>query len=449
MNFVLKKWYKVIASVLSGAINTIGLVLSFIGIVNGENSDKRILVFFTIFVAEIFLIISVIYSIISIIKDKSAQIKLGDKINEIERLQNANRIIYENNKSIITTYKDNTNILATKKDTYLDNNIRINELKGEMCSAEQQRKFDKLEEDAKERISLFVQEERRKEYLNFREVLIGEYNRFFGNITNILRRSVEEYLSAKNCPGNVSITVKQLETPISYSEIKNSKIPVFTAFRDYRTYYSKKRTETWKKRFSIDKNSGFSISIEKEYFIFNFIMKEDLEKGLYQNETVSFYEYYNSGVICTIHSCINGEKVLYGYLACDSLFDEKLKKKYGKNAYDWNVANLLMYAAHVIAMYLEEFLNIWNSYCVDFDKTSPIIAKEKNELIKKESSLKEQIAIQTQRLSAAKKNASKDYEAIEKLKYEIQKNQNELSRLNSNRFCNYMQKKVEKTRVKN
>ena len=85
------------------------------------------------------------------------------------------------------------------------------------------------------------------------------------------------------------------------------------------------------KTFSIRKNSDFIFSIEKDYYIFNFVNKILSENGLYLNENTSFYENYNSGVTCTIYSCVNKERVLYGFLACDSLFDENTEKKCGKN----------------------------------------------------------------------------------------------------------------------
>ena len=87
--------------------------------------------------------------------------------------------------------------------------------------------------------------------------------------------------------------------------------------------------------------------------------KKYMEQGSYQNENTTYYEYYNSGVTCSIYSCVNGERKLYGYLACDSLFSEKLRRRLGKDIYDWNVANIMMYSAQVIAMFLEEFLKTW------------------------------------------------------------------------------------------
>ena len=347
-------------------------------------------------------------------------------------------------KSIITTYKDCTDTLGLRIKNYIENNARLNELNGQLCSDEKQKEFEDLDDAAKEKITEHVQVERNKEFLKFRETLIDDYNRFLGNITIILRRSLEEYISTKKCSSNVSVTVKQLDEPTFYNQIDKKKVRVFTAFRDNRTYNSKKRMETWKKSFSIDKNSDFAMSIEKEYYIFNFIEKQHLEQGLYQNETVSFYENYNSGVTCTIHSCVNGERKLFGYLACDSLFDSKLKNKYGKNIFDWNVANLMMYTAHVIAMYFDEFLSIWDSYCVDFNPYVPISVRTPENLAKKVFQLKSKYEFISQELSNIANPSDRELKEFEKQKIE-----KEMNKLTSNSFCNVMINKVDNSRYHN
>ena len=33
----------------------------------------------------------------------------------------------------------------------------------------------------------------------------------------------------------------------------------------------------------------------------------------------------------------------------------------------------MMFAAHVIAMYLDSFLKIWANYCIYFDKNMPVV----------------------------------------------------------------------------
>lgn len=445
MKYFIKKWYKLITSIFSFFINSIGLIISLVQIIYGSNNDSNNYnIFFVLAIAELFLIISIFYSIFSVFNNKSEQLKVNEKINEIERISNANRIIYENNKSVLTTYKDCTDSLRLRVQNYLDNNARLNELKGQGEVVEKQEEFKKMNEIAKISISDYVKDERDKEFHLFRNVLIDDYNRFLGNITNILRRSLEEYISTKKCSNDISVTLKQLDEPTYFNQINKSNIRVFTAFRDNRTYNSKKRTETWQKSFSISKNSDFFMSIKNEYYIFNFYGKGDMEHGSYHNENISFYENYNSGVTCTVHSCINGEKKLFGYLACDSLFDEKVKQKYGNNIFDWNTANLMMHVAHIIAMYLEKFLNIWDSYCVDFNPDLPIIMRKPEDQEEKERALQNEIKNISQKISSCDNNSN-----LEILEFNKQKTQNKLNKLTENKFCNVMTKKIEKSRYQN
>lgn len=441
----IRKWYKTIGTTLSLIFNSFGLILSIVGIITNGNKDvSTTIVFFVLLAAEIFLILSIIYSIFSVFNDKSKLIKVNEKINEIERLTNANRIIFENNKSIVTTFKDCTDTLSLRIKSYLGNNMRLNELNGQLCSDEKKKEYEELDDNAKNKIFDHVKIERTKEFFSFRDTLIDDYNRFLGNITIILRRSLEEYISTKNCSSNISVTVKQLNEPTFYNQIDKKKVRVFTAFRDNRTYNSKKRIETWQKSFSIDKNSDFAMSIEKEYYIFNFIEKQHLEQGLYQNETVSFYENYNSGVTCTIHSCVEGERKLFGYLACDSLFDLNVKKKYGRNIFDWNCANLMMYTAHIIAMYLEKYLTIWDSYCVDFNPDEPISMRTPEFLENKEKDLHYQYGILSQELSQIEDTTER-----EKIEFKKQKIEKEIDKLSANSFCNVMIDKINNSRYHN
>ncbi len=367
MRYKIMKWYKVIAAIFSAFVSTIGLVLSILGIISHNNSNAdSIYTLVVLIIAESFMIFSVVYSVISFYKDKVNTIELQNKIIKVEREKVAVKTIFENNKSIVATYKDCNDQLNSILEQYIDTNktIDIHNKDIQDNSSDDNVKKSTLEYT----ISL-----REKENNELKRLLIQQYNRFLGNISNLLRRSIEEYLVSKDCNEPVSITIKQLSVPTLYKDLDKSKVSIYTAFRDYKTYSSKKRNETWKKEFSISKNSDFIMSIEKEYYIFNFMDKKYLDDGLYLNENSSFYENYNSGITCTIHSCIDGERKLFGYLACDSLLSEKTKKTNGKDIYDWNIANLMMFAAHVIAMYLDSFLKIWANYCIYFDKNMPVV----------------------------------------------------------------------------
>lgn len=358
-----EKWYKVIVSVLSFLINSVGLTLTIIQMNTNQSAGSDTLesqiVFSTIIAAEVFLIIAVIYSVISILKNYSSQIKTEELRGEIKKGKNANRKIFENYKSIITTYKDQIDKMNRIIDSFSKEYRIIDDHFNNFIEIIDPNKSNNFIQD--------TIKSREKEYEGLFRRLIDEYNRFMGNMTNILRSSIEEYLSIKGYHDGVSITIKQLKQPMLYKNIKNSNIELYTAFRDFRTYNSRKRTETWERVFHIHKNSDFISSIEKDYFIFNFMDKKYMEQGTYQNENTTYYEHYNSGVTCSIYSCVNGERMLFGYLACDSLFNEILKRRIGSDIYDWNVANIMMFSAQVIAMFLENFLDIWTTYIVQFN----------------------------------------------------------------------------------
>ncbi|MEE1264405.1 hypothetical protein [Ruminococcus sp.] len=84
MKIFIRKWYKTIGTTLSLIFNSFGLILSIVGIITNGNKDvSTTIVFFVLLAAEIFLILSIIYSIFSVFNDKSKLIKVNEKINEI------------------------------------------------------------------------------------------------------------------------------------------------------------------------------------------------------------------------------------------------------------------------------------------------------------------------------------------------------------------------------
>lgn len=361
MKYWLIKYYKIITSVIALAINSFGLVLSILGAVpGGKWAESRSYITFLLVSAEIFLLLSVIYTIISALNNYHNRISVDEKDAELMRCKTSNRTILENNKASITCYKDfhdRLNILTKQHKVKLD---EIEFLRGIG-------NVSKLDNQSNEEVSRYLEKVISEEREAIKTELIELYNRFIINLINLTRDSIEEYLSTKGCNVPVSIALKQLEEPTNYNKIDDKENKIYTAFRDSKTYRSKTRNETWQKSFCIRKNSDFLSSIEKDYYIFNYVNKTFFENGLYLNENNNFYEYYNSGVTCTIYSCIEKERILYGFLACDSLLDDKMQKKGGQNIYDYNVANMMMAAAHIIAIFLKEFLSVWDEYYVRYD----------------------------------------------------------------------------------
>lgn len=359
MNHTIKKYYKLIASIFAFAINSFGLILSIIGASPNSNfSESKKFIIFLLIMAEIFLVLSAVYSMISIIKNANSRISVEQKEVELQLNKNANKTIFENHKASIAYYKDFHDKLQTLITNYTLKRAKLHELKVLISSNQLPTSY------TKDKIENHVQSSEAENFDSFKTEMIDLYNRFIINIIDLLQESIEAYLQTKGCSTPVAIALKQLDQPAKYSKIDDKKNNIYTAFRDKKTYLSKTRNETWQKSFCIRKNSDFVFSIEKDYYIFNFVTKMLSENGLYLNENTNFYENYNSGVTCTIHSCVGKERILYGFLACDSLFDKQMEKKCGKNIYDYNVANMLMSTAHIIALFLSEFLEIWDKYCI-------------------------------------------------------------------------------------
>ena len=356
MKYRIIKWHKAIVSVLSLIVSVSGLTITIIDLSLKGEQDNR-LVAFLVLIATGLLIIASGYNVVSFLRAQTKKQEFDEIKNELYIGKTANKVIYENNKSMVTTYKDCADNLRQTIKNYRKAYHSIDEHGKE------------LEKLSPGKFTEYTEEQREKNNDDLSRALIREYNIFISRTVNTLRRSIEEYLTFKGCKENVSITLKQLEHPILYKNIDEKNANVFTAFRDYRTYSSKTRNETWDKTFKISKNSDFINSIEKDYFIFNFMTKKSLEDGLYQNENTTFYEHYNSGVTCSIYSCINKQRKLYGYLACDSLFNNRVKKQLGEDVFDWNVANIMMHGAQIVAMYLEDFINYWDDYYASFNKS--------------------------------------------------------------------------------
>ena len=376
MKYWLNKYYKIISSVFALALNSVGLVLSIIGAIpGGEWVEIKSYITFLLISAEVFLIFSVIYTIISVLNSYHNRVSVGEKDTELMRCKDSNKTILENNKTIITFYKDfhdRLNILAKQHKAKLDQIEYLKSVANGVSEAN---------DPSNEKMSAYLENVISEERKAIESELIELYNRFIINVINLTRDSIEEYLSTKGCNVPVSIALKQLDEPTQYNKIDDKKDNIYTAFRDSKTYRSKTRNETWQKSFCIRKNSDFMSSIEKDYYIFNYVNKTFLENGLYLNENNNFYEYYNSGVTCTIYSCVEKERTLYGFLACDSLLDNKIQKKCGQNIYDYNVANMMMATAHIIAIFLKDFLSVWDQYYVQYDCNvlkNPENKKERN-----------------------------------------------------------------------
>ncbi len=342
--YVLIKYRKIIASVIAWIFNTIGIVLSIFGNINNDFGSVGTVIIVNLIAAEIFFICSIVYSLISLMRDVGRKERMNEAKSNYAKLEDANKKVIENNKAIITAYKDVNDKL----------NILVNDYEKTIKEIEKEIKHaDKIKDDE---ISKYLKTQRVNEYESFRNSAIGLYNGFNIDVLNYLRSSLESYAYAKGYKCPIAIAIKHITVPVNYADIKEKDKNIYTSFRDSKTYNNKLRNGTWKETYSIYENSDFSHSIAKDYCIFNNISKKS---GMYRNETVAYYEHYNSGITYAINSCINGKRKLYGFLACDSMLTDKEIRKNGPEMFDLNMANIMASGAHVIAMFLETFLGIW------------------------------------------------------------------------------------------
>lgn len=355
----LKRFSKVIASAFAFFINTVGLVLSIVGTIPDERTNTENIITALLIVSECLLIFAAIYTVITILQNYHTRDTIADVKIQIDFCKKANCSIVENFKTSITYYKDTIDKLNSLSTEYKTRYDALNALKKRIVSSESSTP------DYSKELKDYIDESEKTDILTMQNELVDLYNRVNVNLINILHDSIKKYLMTKGCSREVAIAIKQLDQPTRYSELNERKSNIYTAFRDSKTYKMKKRNETWEKTFSIIKNSDFVFSIEKDFYIFNFIKRKEFENGLYLNENSGYHEHYNSGVTCSIHSCSNKERVLYGFLACDSLFDENDQKNCGGDIFDYNVANMMMATAHIIALFMERFLEVWNEYYVE------------------------------------------------------------------------------------
>ena len=85
MKYTIKKYYKLIASVFAFVINSFGLIRSIIGASPNSNfSESKKFIIFLLIMTEIFLVLSAVYSMISIIKNANSRISVEPKEVELQ-----------------------------------------------------------------------------------------------------------------------------------------------------------------------------------------------------------------------------------------------------------------------------------------------------------------------------------------------------------------------------
>lgn len=94
-----------------------------------------------------------------------------------------------------------------------------------------------------------------------------DVQRFFANVLNHSKATLEKYLKCRGFDLSVSLTIKQLNRVIK-SDDELTGIKVFSVFRDFQTHEKQER-EIGKKEYTINGNSDFIHCIKQNYYLHN------------------------------------------------------------------------------------------------------------------------------------------------------------------------------------
>lgn len=376
----IKKLRKLFASLLAFIISGFGFAFSIYGMINSSNNISAQHINILLFISELLLLVLAIYFIFQAIFFYVKKDNYDKQEYKMKTIMNTQEKLLENNKTAISNYKE----FIDQFRILIDNTKSKNELNKTIYKLSES---DEVGNNEKRVIADFKAKTEITELNNLCGSLVTRYNRFLANTFTYLQNSIEEYFDAKGLRINVAIALKQLYEPTYYSELNDMKSDIYTAFRDRRTYESRKRNETWEKPFCIKKNSDFVLSIARDYCIFNYEKKSSSNGGLYRNENENFYENYNSGVTVSIYTCFEGKRKLFGFLACDSLITSDQRRKLGDEPFDYNIANMMAASSNIIALFLDDFLEIWKKYIIQSGLPTESDEKYKQELEKRNKTM--------------------------------------------------------------
>lgn len=178
MKLRIKRYYKVISSSLAFIVNTIGLVLSFFGAFGSPNeSNEKQFTIIILICAEVFLVLSVIYSTITMVKSYYDKETVDAKEIELAVCRESNATIFENYKRNITDYKDFKN--------------RLHNIVEKHCKVlEQHESLNKLTigTDAEEEVLNHIAAVNKLDMTNLKDTLIEQYNRFMIKTLDFFKR---------------------------------------------------------------------------------------------------------------------------------------------------------------------------------------------------------------------------------------------------------------------
>ena len=176
------------------------------------------------------------------------------------------------------------------------------------------------------------------------------YNTYISSTFSDLVSIIERYLDNKGHNLPVSLSLKLFNQKCN-NNINVNKVAVFTAFRD-RLAYEQGIREIGEKNFKINANSDFLNCMKKESYFRNNIPKDCAD---YMNENDNYSLYYNCVATVPIICDYKNEKVIYGFLCCDTLNDKYL----GEEIMDKNITNILFAVSLAIGSLFDAIDTNW------------------------------------------------------------------------------------------
>jgi hypothetical protein len=194
---------------------------------------------------------------------------------------------------------------------------------------------------------------------NYYNSIVKITRELFGNVLNQTKRTVEYYLKNNDIDLTVALSIKQLNKPYNYGSNNFADLKVFTIFRDFDTYTDHVR-EVAKKAYTITGNTDFQHLLCEEEFRSAIYLNNHLEdkfRGPYRNENATHLDHYDAVICTSIADYSVGNKLVYGFLTCDTKKTDKYKDK---EVFDLELGNLLLSASAILAIYYRNTENYWS-----------------------------------------------------------------------------------------
>lgn len=189
---------------------------------------------------------------------------------------------------------------------------------------------------------------------SFKKSIIKSFNDFAGFVTEELKGIINKALRQKGIDLTCSITIKQMDDSYFDDSSYNYKdVKIITCYRDSEAYVHKKR-EVGKKVYSIENNTDFLECLQHDYFLKNNLTGVN---ATYHNENGDFLNYYNCTIVVPIFGLYDSMKCYFGYLACDTLNQNKDCDK----ILDEEMVKIMKMTAILLGGYFDEHCHLWNN----------------------------------------------------------------------------------------